>query len=129
MEKVTIRRYSLAFKQAVVREYEAGESMYNLRRKYGINGMSTIKRWVEQYGLQGTRHKLMVISSPDEQSELVKLQARIAELEKALAQTTLDNLMLKATLEVAEQKYGITPKKTTAQPSSSTPKQPKQRSR
>jgi hypothetical protein len=71
----------------------------------------------------------MVISSPDEQSELVKLQARIAELEKALAQTTLDNLMLKATLEVAEQKYGITPKKTTAQPSSSTPKQPKQRSR
>jgi transposase-like protein len=128
MEKVTIRRYSLAFKQAVVREYEAGESMCSLRRKYGINGMPTIKRWVEQYGLQGTRHKLMVISSPDEQSEVVKLKERIAQLEKALAQTTLDNLMLKATLEVAEQKYGITPKKTIAQPSSSTPKQPKPRS-
>jgi transposase-like protein len=35
MQKETVRRYSLAFKQQVVREYEAGVSIYKLRDKYG----------------------------------------------------------------------------------------------
>ena len=121
METVVIKRYSMAFKQAVVREYETGESIRGLNRKYGITGSTTVKKWVEQFGRYGTRHNLMVIQKPEERNQISKLEARVAELEKALAQATLDNLMLKATLEVAEEQYGITPKKTTAQPSSTAP--------
>jgi transposase-like protein len=36
MTTVKIKRYSVAFKQAVVREYEAGESLTSLGHKYGI---------------------------------------------------------------------------------------------
>ena len=115
METVTIKRYSLAFKQSVVREYENGESLSGLQRKYGISGAATIKNWVERFGRYGTRHKLMVIQKPEEQQRIRELEERITELEKALAQITLDKLMLLATLEVAEREYGRVLKKTPAQ--------------
>jgi transposase-like protein len=50
MNKEPIRRYSQAFKQQVVREYEAGASIYQLLQKYGIGGHNTVKQWVKQYG-------------------------------------------------------------------------------
>jgi len=118
METTTIKRYSVAFKQSVVREYEAGASLTGLGRKYGIKGATTIKGWVGRYGRYGTRHKLMVIQKPEEQKRIQELEERISELEKALAQVTLDKLMLSATLEVAEREYGIEVKKSGARPSS-----------
>ena len=116
MTTVIIKRYSLAFKQAVVREYEAGESLTSLGHKYGITGATTIKKWVERFGRYGTRHKLMTIQKPEEQNRIHELEQRITDLEKALAQTTLDKLMLTATLEVVEREYAIDVKKTLAQP-------------
>ncbi|MCP4357393.1 MAG: transposase [Chloroflexi bacterium] len=50
MIKEPIKRYSQAFKQQVVREYEAGASIYSLRQKYGIGVYKSVKRWIEQYG-------------------------------------------------------------------------------
>ena len=38
MTKRKIKRYSEAFRQEVVREYEAGSSIAELRQKYGIGG-------------------------------------------------------------------------------------------
>ena len=121
MKTVTIKRYSLAFKQAVVREYEAGESITGLRQKYGITGATTVKKWIEQLGRYGTRHKLMVIQKPEEQNRIHELEQRIADLEKALAQVTLDKLMLTATLEVAERDFGVKVKKTGERPLLTTP--------
>jgi transposase-like protein len=46
MNKEPIIRYNQAFKQQVVREYEAGASIYQLRQKYGIGGYQTVKRWI-----------------------------------------------------------------------------------
>ena len=43
MKKEPIRRYSQAFKQQVVREYEGGASVNSLRHKYGIGSPGTIK--------------------------------------------------------------------------------------
>lgn len=118
MKTVTIKRYSLAFKQAVVREYEDGESLTSLSHKYGITGTTTLKRWVEQFGRYGTRHKLMVIQKPEEQNRVRELEQQIRELEKALAQVTLDKIMLTATLEVVERDYNIKVKKTHGRQSS-----------
>lgn len=121
MTTVIVKRYSLAFKQAVVREYEAGESLTSLSHKYGITGATTLKKWVEQFGRYGTRHKLMVIQKPEEQNRIHELEQRITDLEKALAQVTLDKLMLTATLEVVERDYHIKVKKTHERPSSTQP--------
>ncbi|MCB0198102.1 MAG: transposase, partial [Anaerolineae bacterium] len=86
MEKIAVIRYSEAFKREVVREYEAGASAVQLRRKYGIKGGSTVSRWVKQYGREGSRYELMVIQKPEEQAEVKRLQERVKQLESALAQ-------------------------------------------
>ena len=79
MTTVIVKRYSLAFKQAVVREYEAGESLTSLSHKYGITGATTLKKWVEQFGRYGTRHKLMVIQKPEEQNRILTMLDSMAE--------------------------------------------------
>ena len=111
MSKTVIKRYSMAFKQQVVREYENGASMASLRQKYGIGGGSTISQWVEKYGRKGTRHKLIVIQSPDEQNQVKQMKQRISQLERVVAQLTLDKLMLESTIQVAEDKWDLDLKK------------------
>ena len=128
MTTVIVKRYSLAFKQAVVREYEAGESLTSLQHKYGITGSTTLKKWVEQFGRYGTRHKLMVIQKPEEQNRIHELEQRVTDLEKALAQVTLVKLMLTATLEVVERDYNIKVKKTHERLSSTRPSNKPKRS-
>jgi transposase len=101
MEKDKVRRYSQAFKQQVVREYEGGASLYSLLQKYGIKGHNTVKRWIEKYGRSGFRSEVVLIQGVEDQLEVKAMKARIAELESALAASVLENRMLSATLEVA----------------------------
>lgn len=111
MEKETIKRYSQAFKQQVVREYETGTSIYTLLQKYGIGGFQTVKRWIEQFSVAGVRSELVVIQSVADQVEVKAMKARITELEQALADSVLETRMLTATLEVASQGLGMDLKK------------------
>ena len=111
MIKEPIKRYSQAFKQQVVREYEAGASNFSLRQKYGIGAHHTVERWVKQYGRSGYRSELVIIQTVEDQLEFKGMKQQIADLESALAQSTLDNRMLKATIEVASQSLGIDLKK------------------
>ena len=121
MEKVVIKRYSTAFKQQIVAEYEQGAEIPSLKRKYGIGGYSTIANWIKQYGRKGLRHQLMVIQKPEEQDEVKALKAKIAQLEKVVAELTLDKFMLETTLEVVEAEMGKDPKKGGGRRSSSAP--------
>lgn len=118
MTKTIIKRYSMAFKKQVVQEYEAGASMESLREKYGISGKQTVRNWIRQYGRTGVRHQIMTIDNADVQAENRVLQERIANLEKLVAQLSLDKLMLESTLTVAEKELGYTVKKKRATKSS-----------
>ena len=111
MTKKIVKRYSIAFKQQIVKEYEEGASVSALQKKYGITGSETIKRWVEKYSRKGIRYKLMYIQSPEERNQLQKCKEKISQLEKAVAQLTLEKLMLEATLATAEKEMGIEVKK------------------
>ena len=117
-EKVPVKRYSQAFKQQVVREYEAGASVYSLLNKYGIGGYQTVKRWVKQYGRSGYRSETVIIQSVEDQQEFQAMKEKIKQLESALADAVLDNHMLKATLEVASEAYQVDLKKTFGKKSS-----------
>ena len=77
MDKKPYRRYSIAFKRQVVQEYEAGASASELGQKYGIGGGSTISGWVNQYGREGSRYKLMVIQKPEERNRVKELEERV----------------------------------------------------
>ena len=49
--KRTQKDYTLDFKLRVVRELETSHiSMNAISRKYGIQGESTVSRWLEKYG-------------------------------------------------------------------------------
>ena len=54
---------------------------------------------------------LMIMQKPEEQHRVKQLEKRVQELESALAQTTLDKLMLESLLEVVEEEEGIALKK------------------
>ena len=117
MNSEPIKRYSQAFKQQVVREYEEGVSSYRLVQKYGIGDQKTVKRWVEQYGRSGYRSEMVVIQSREDQIEFKAMKERICELEAALAESVLETRMLAATLEVASRSLSMDLKKTFGKPS------------
>ena len=123
------RKYSLAFKQQVVGEYEEGASLLELKERYGIGGGNTVRQWVEKYGRAGLRHKLVVIQSPAEQNQVKVLKAQIGQLEKVVAQLSLEKLMLETVLEVAEAELGIDLKKNGGRLSSNRPSRPGETSR
>lgn len=106
MDKIYLKRYSAAFKQSVVREYERGASITSLRKRYGIGGAATIQNWIRQYGVIGFRHEVIVMQRAEEQQREKELEARIGQLEQALAQITVDKLLLESLLEVASERYG-----------------------
>ena len=111
MKKEAVKRYSQAFRQQVVREYEAGASIYGLRQKYGIGGHRTVERWVKKYSRSGYRSEKVVIQTVEDQLEVQAMKARIAELERALSDAVLENRMLTTTLEVASNRLEMDLKK------------------
>ena len=116
----TVKRYSEAFKRHVVREYEDGATIEELRRKYGIGGGSTIQQWIRKYGRDGLRHRVMRIQTAEEADQVQNLQQEIARLQEALAQTMVEKMALEKTLALYQEAFGTNLAKKNA-PGSSMP--------
>jgi transposase-like protein len=101
----------------VVSEYEAGVSVPDLRLKYGIGGGNTIGQWIEKYGREGYRSKVIRIQKADEFQELKALKKKIVALEAALSESILENRMLNATIEAANKEFRTDLKKNYAKKS------------
>lgn len=99
--KKTYKKYGLSFKHQVIREYEAGLSIYQLRQKYGIGSHSTIQRWVEKYSRAGYRTETVIIQNRDDQLKVKGMKTRISELEQVVAELVLENRMLSSIIDVA----------------------------
>lgn len=97
MEK--IKRYSEAFKRQVVSEYEAGSSISDLQKKYGVTGGQTIQLWIKKYAIKGFRHKLIRIQNAEEAHRVKELEQQVQELEKTLGKVVLEKMKLEAILE------------------------------
>ena len=94
-----IRRYSEAFKREVVAEYEVGANISSLQKKYGINGMQTIQKWVKKYGREGLRTEVVHIQKAEEAERVRELEKQVKELEQALGKVVLEKLKLESILE------------------------------
>lgn len=97
------KRYSETFRRRVVNEYEAGEDISSLRKKYGITGMATINRWIKRYGKGGFRHETIRIQTAEEASRVRELEKQVQELQAALGKVTLEKLKLESILEVLQE--------------------------
>jgi len=97
----TIIRYSEAFKQQVVREFESGIlTRGELRRKYGIGGGSTIHHWINKFGSFGSIPKVIRVEKHNEKDQILALKEEIKRLKQAIADEVLDRKIAESTLEV-----------------------------
>jgi transposase-like protein len=102
-------KYSEAFKLQVISELRSGElsCIGEARSKYGITGSTTIRDWLKKYGCRELLPKRVRIEMPEEQSEIKKLKKRIRELEKALAETKVDEVLNRAHFEILCEQMGL----------------------
>lgn len=94
-----IKRYSVAFRRQVVSEYEAGCSIPDLQRKYGIKGNETIPAWIKKYSREGFRHELVRVQMADEIDRIKELEQQVQELEQALSKVMLEKIGLESIVE------------------------------
>ena len=111
MQTTIVKKYSQAFKQQVVREYEDGASIYKLLQKYGVGSHATVKRWIKKFSRSAYRSEIVRIQTVEDHLEVKAMKKHIAELETALAESVLENRMLKATIDVASDAFAVDIKK------------------
>lgn len=107
MATKTFVKYSLAFKQKVVREIEEGKlSQSEASKLYNIKGGSTIQKWIKKMGKNYLLNKIVRIELTDEVNMLKQREKEKRELESALAQAHLKIMSLEKMLELAGREYG-----------------------
>jgi transposase len=107
MERVQIR-YSEAFKRKVVSELESGRfvSHGQAREFYGIGGNGTLNRWLVAYGKNHLLCKVVRVETTSERNQITTLKQRIGELEKALVDSKVQEVLHKAYVEIACEQFG-----------------------
>ncbi|MES1224881.1 MAG: transposase [Bacteroidota bacterium] len=104
--KLTVR-YSISFKQKVVREIEEeGLSIGFVRRRYGIGGGSTLQQWIKQFGKNHLLNKIVRVEMKGEKDRIKEMEAEIKKLKMALADATMEKYAMETLLKVAGEHYG-----------------------
>jgi transposase len=96
-------KYSVAFKKAVVADYERGLlNKDQIRAKYGIGGNSRVLEWCRKYGkLHYPKTGALGRPMKDPQKQ------RIKDLEKQLADAKLKLIAYEKLIEIAEKEEEI----------------------
>lgn len=110
-QKVTIR-YSISFKQKVVREVEEGElTISEAARRYGIKGGATIQNWIRKFGKYHLLNKIVRVETMGEKDRIKELETEVTHLKVALADATLARHALESLIDVVNEHYHTDVKK------------------
>lgn len=105
-ERKVIIRYSVSFKQMVVRELEqSGAGHQSISRKYGIKGPSTVSKWIIKFGKHHLLNKTIRIETMEEKDRIKQLEEEVKKLKLALADTVLAKRCLEVVIEEADKEY------------------------
>ena len=111
-----ILRYSISFKQKVVKEIEEeGLSYTDAMRRYGITGGSTIRQWLIKFGKNDLLNKVVRIEMKGEKDRVKELEAQVRKLKIALADATLAKDALETLIEIVDEHYQTDVKKNLGQ--------------
>ena len=108
-------KFTESDKLSILREYyESGASLYSMSKKYGIE-RGTLRYWMNKYPMNSeslslpsqTIEDVMARKKSNEPDEIAKLQARIKELEKALAFSELGIKARDLMIDLAEKQENI----------------------
>lgn len=111
MNERKVVRYSEAFKLQVVRELEDGTfaSIEQARQRYGIAGTITVQRWLQRHGRNDLNAKVVRVEKPGEQDQLKAMKQKIRELEHALAETRMRELLSEGHFHALCEQIGVEP--------------------
>ncbi len=98
-------RYSISFKQMVVKEVEEGSSMEFVRKKYDIGGGSTIQKWIMAFGKHHLLNKIIRIETMNERDRLKQLEEDNKRLKMALADAYMAKDCLEGVIKMADEEY------------------------
>lgn len=113
-----VNRYSISFKQQVVREVESGLGIEYVRRRYGIKGSSTIQYWVRKFGKNHLLNRVIRIETMEEKDRIKSLEKELKKLKLALADSLLAQRCLEEVIKEADREYKTDLKKNFAGTSS-----------
>jgi transposase len=112
----TTVRYSISFKQKVVKEIEEeGLTFSQARRRYGIAGGQTLQNWVASFGKNNLLNKVVRVEMKGEKDRVKQLEAEVKKLKIALADATLAKDALETLIEVVNEHYQTDVKKNLGQ--------------
>lgn len=115
-ESKTVIRYSISFKQKVVREIEEeGLSLSEASRRYGIKGGETIQNWLRKFGKNHLISKIVRVEMKGEKDRLKELEVELKRVKLALADATLKNDVLETIITLASDHYQTDIKKNLGQ--------------
>jgi transposase len=102
-------RYSEAFKLQVVGELESGklQSHGEAKERYGIGGASTISQWCKRYGKNELLGKVVRVESVQERDALRECKDKIRQLEGALADAKIQELLYRGYFEALCREQGL----------------------
>ena len=101
-----IFRYSISFKQKVVREIEEeGLSVLAASRRYGIKGGNTIGAWIKQFGKNHLLTKIVRVEMKGEKDRTKELEKENKKLKEALADAYLAKECAEKIIELANEEY------------------------
>jgi transposase len=114
-KKRTQKDYSMSFKLQIVQSIELGEmSAREARLKYGIQGDSTVVKWLRKYGTFDWEHQTPSNMPKSQEQKLMELEQRVKLLEKQKAhlESQVERADKKAIIfdmmiDLAEKEYNI----------------------
>ncbi|MGX5856338.1 transposase [Dyadobacter jiangsuensis] len=111
-ERRPVIKYSLSFKQEVVREIEEqGLSHLEASRRYGIKGSMTIKKWIVKFGKDHLVNKVIRIEMKGEANQQKRLEAELRRLKEAYADLSLKHQCAEKVIELANEELKMDLKK------------------
>ncbi len=107
-----IIRYSISFKQKVVKEIEEeGVGIAEAGRRYGIKGAGTIQKWIRQFGKNYLLNKIIRVEMKGEKDRTKELEKEVKKLKEALADAYLAKDAAEKIIELANKEYATDLKK------------------
>src|SRR5215217_6889046 len=112
----TTLRYSISFKQKVVKEIEEeGLAFSEARDRYDIKGGQTIQNWVRSFGKNDLLNKIVRVEMKGEKDRVKELENEVKKLKIALADATLAKGALETLIDVVNEHYQTDVKKNLGQ--------------
>jgi transposase-like protein len=99
-------RYSISFQQKVVKEIEQeGLLIEEVKRRYGITGAATVRKWLRKFGKNHLLNKMVRIQTMEEKDRIKQLEQEIKKLKMALADSMLEKRCLEVVIDEANKEY------------------------